>query len=325
MTPLDFIDKPINPPGPHKFTVISTFSGCGGSSLGYKWAGGKVLAAVEWEQNAVDTYKLNHLGTPVLHRDIATVTAQELFDLCHIGPGELDIFDGSPPCQGFSTAGKRQMDDPRNSLFREYVRLLKDLQPKVMIMENVSGMVKGNMKLAFVEILQELKSCGYVVKAWLLNAKYFGVPQSRERIIFVGVREDLGIVPTCPPANSLVISLGTAIQGLVPSDTELLSPLYLTYWKKAKPGDAMGKSFADWKADPAKPANTVRLNAHIAHWSVPRWLALNEFARIGSFPDAFQWTDRRNGTRRIGNTVPPKFMQGIASHVYETILEPSHG
>jgi DNA (cytosine-5)-methyltransferase 1 len=83
------------------------------------------------------------------------------------------------------------MDDGRNQLFREYVRLLYGLQPKVFVMENVSGMVKGKMKLIFVEILKELKASGYHVSARLMNAMYFGVPQSRQRMIFIGVQEDL--------------------------------------------------------------------------------------------------------------------------------------
>ena len=83
------------------------------------------------------------------------------------------------------------MDDGRNQLFQEYVRLLRGLKPKVLVMENVSGMVKGKMKLIFAEIMRELKASGYHVSARLMNAMYFGVPQSRERMIFIGVREDL--------------------------------------------------------------------------------------------------------------------------------------
>jgi DNA (cytosine-5)-methyltransferase 1 len=83
------------------------------------------------------------------------------------------------------------MDDSRNQLFREYIRLLRGLQPKVLIMENVSGMVKGRMKIIFVEILKELKASGYHVSARLMNAMYYGVPQSRQRMTFVGVRENL--------------------------------------------------------------------------------------------------------------------------------------
>jgi len=108
-------------------TVISTFAGCGGSSLGYKWAGYKELLAIEWEDNAVQTFKLNFPEIPVWQRDICSVTGKEILDFCNIKRGELDLFDGSPPCQGFSTAGKRQVKDSRNDLFKEYVRLVNDL------------------------------------------------------------------------------------------------------------------------------------------------------------------------------------------------------
>jgi site-specific DNA-cytosine methylase len=174
------------------FTYISLFAGCGGSSLGYKWAGGHGLAAVEFNANAAETYRLNFPETLMIERDIATVTARELMELTDLRVGELDVLDGSPPCQGFSTAGKRQLDDPRNTLFREYVRLVEGLQPKVFVMENVSGMVKGKMKLVFRTIMETLKATGYTVRCQLLNAMYYGVPQSRERLIWIGVRPDIG-------------------------------------------------------------------------------------------------------------------------------------
>ncbi len=174
-------------------TVISLFTGGGGSSLGYSMAGYRELLAVEWDDNAVETFKLNFPDVPVYHGDIAKLSVDECTKLADIEPGELDLLDGSPPCQGFSTAGKRILNDPRNQLFREYVRLLRGLKPKVFVMENVSGLVKGKMKLVFAEIMRELKASGYQVKCQLMNAKYFYVPQSRERLIFIGVRNDLGI------------------------------------------------------------------------------------------------------------------------------------
>jgi DNA (cytosine-5)-methyltransferase 1 len=174
-------------------TVISTFAGGGGSSLGYSMAGFRELLAVEWDDNAVATFKLNFPDVPVYHGDICKLTVDECLKLAGLtGPRQLDVLDSSPPCQGFSTAGKRDFGDDRNQLFREFVRLLRGLQPKVFVMENVSGMVKGKMKLIFADILRELKASGYVVSARLLNAMWFGVPQSRERMIFIGVREDLG-------------------------------------------------------------------------------------------------------------------------------------
>lgn len=184
------------PRQPDAPTVISTFAGAGGSSLGYSMAGYRELLAVEWDDNAVATFKLNFPDVPVYHGDICKLTVDECLKLAGLtGPRQLDVLDGSPPCQGFSTAGKRDMTDDRNQLFREFVRLLRGLRPKVFVMENVSGMVKGKMKLIFAEIMRELKASGYVVSARLLNAMYFNVPQSRERMIFIGVREDLGIAP----------------------------------------------------------------------------------------------------------------------------------
>ena len=151
-------------------TVISLFCGCGGSSLGYKWAGYNELLAVDFEKNAVETFKLNFPEVPIWQKSVTDITGKEILDFCNIKKGELNVLDGSPPCQGFSTAGKRQVNDSRNDLFKDYVRLVNDLQPKVFIMENVSGMVKGKMKGCFIEIMKSLKSLNYQVKCKLLNA-----------------------------------------------------------------------------------------------------------------------------------------------------------
>ncbi len=128
------------------------------------------LLAVEWDDNAVETFRLNFPGVSVYHGDIAELSSEECLKLSGLKEGELDVLDGSPPCQGFSTTGKRQMNDDRNQLFREYVRLLRGLKPKVFVMENVSGMVKGKMKIIFAEIMRELKASSYKVSARLLNA-----------------------------------------------------------------------------------------------------------------------------------------------------------
>ena len=179
-------------------TVVSTFAGCGGSSLGYAIAGYREVLAVEWDKVACETFRANFPEVPVFEGDIAKLTVERALEMTGLKPGELDVLDGSPPCQGFSSAGKRVMDDPRNSLFREYVRLLRGLKPKAFVMENVAGMVKGKMKLVFVDILKELKASGYRVRAKVLNAMWYGVPQSRERMIFIGIREDLNREPVHP-------------------------------------------------------------------------------------------------------------------------------
>ena len=205
-------------------TVISTFAGCGGSSLGYSMAGFREALAVEWEQNAADTFRLNFPHVPLYHGDIAKLSVEECLRLAGLAPGELDVFDGSPPCQGFSTSGKREIGDQRNQLFREFVRLLSGLRPRAFVMENVSGMVKGDFKVVFAEILRTLKACGYRVKVRLLNAMFYGVPQSRERMIFVGVRDDLGVDPTLADNAGRVLRAEELDAGLLAGQRQRVQP-----------------------------------------------------------------------------------------------------
>lgn len=306
-------------------TVISTFAGAGGSSLGYSMAGFKELLAVEWDDNAVQTFKANFHDVPVYHGDIAKLSVERVFEITGLKKGELDVFDGSPPCQGFSTAGKRMIDDPRNQLFREYVRLLQGLKPKVFVMENVSGMVKGKMKLVFVEILKELKDSGYKVSARLLNAMYFGVPQSRERMIFIGVRSDFGIEPSHPLAWSVPVTVSESWRGLVFDKTKLtLTPLYANYWRNTKQGESLGKLKATKKMALNRPAFTVIKSEHNGgqyHPTECRMLHHFEFKRIASFPDGFLFCgEKKQRQERIGNSVPPLFMRAIAKHIRNEIL-----
>lgn len=312
-------------------TVISTFAGAGGSSLGYSMAGYRELLAVEWDDNAVETFRLNFPDVPVYHGDIAALTVEEVLRLTGLKPGELDVFDGSPPCQGFSTAGKRVLDDPRNSLFREFVRLLRGLRPKVFVMENVSGMVKGKMKLVFAEIMRELKASGYKVSARLLNAMYFGVPQSRQRMIFVGVRDDLGIEPSHPAGWSMPVTVRQAIEKV--SNVTFNRPLATTatrIWTTARPGengDCIRKGYYRdaVKVHPDKPASTVPkvlpgTGGHM-HWNEPRTLTMEELKRLGSFPDSMVLTGNfTDQWARIGNSVPPLFMRSIAQHIRSELL-----
>lgn len=292
-------------------TVISTFAGCGGSSLGYSMAGYRELLAVEWDQNAVDTFRLNFPDVPIWHGDIAKLSVDECLERAGVQPGELDVLDGSPPCQGFSTAGKREMADPRNQLFREYVRLLRGLQPKVLVMENVSGMVKGKMKLIFADILRELKASSYVVSARLMNAMYFNVPQSRQRMIFVGVREDVGIVPSHPKGENRPM----IVSDLYPNVSAIRSygAGYAIKWlTPQRPHPTIGR-------DHAQKPTRWRIGG-IEHRPTTR-----ELATISSFPTAFQWLGTPNEQwERIGNSVPPLFLRSIAAHIRTQILESPH-
>ena len=309
-------------------TVISMFAGAGGSSLGYSMTGYRELLAVEWDNNAVETFKLNFPDIPVYHGDIAKLSVEQCMDIAGIAAGELDVLDGSPPCQGFSTAGKRVLDDPRNQLFYEYMRLLRGLQPKVFVIENVSGMVKGKMKLIFVNILRELKASGYQVSARLMNVMYFNVPQSRQRIIFIGVREDLGIAPSHPKAESRPFTVQDAIDHLPKGQQGTHKPQVIEAWFASKPGVSLRKtrrfvgSFQSVRLHPNRPSPT-QIKSHLHwHYALPRQLNITEAGLVASFPETFKWSGSKDDCKdRIGNSVPPLFMRSIAAHIREHILE----
>lgn len=313
------------------YSVISTFSGTGGSSLGYQLAGGKVRLAVEFDDHAAEMYRLNFPETTLYHGDIATLSVDEALQLSELKVGELDIFDGSPPCQGFSTAGKRSLHDARNQLFREYVRLLRGLKPKAFVMENVAGMVKGKMKLVFAECLKELKSSGYRVKAKLFDCSYFGVPQMRKRLIFVGFRDDLNIEPSFPRPKGPIVSIMQAIEGADVSGVPLLNDKYGLLYDKVPQGgnasDVIGKGFNSCvKPKSNKPSPTLpkmqtgRGFATIVHPVERRALSIGEAKRIATFPDDFILTGSYSDQwARIGNSVPPLFMKQISAHVFSVI------
>jgi len=310
-------------------TVISTFAGCGGSSLGYSMAGFKELLAVEIDQNAVETFKFNFQSVPVYHGDIAQLSVSRCLELGGlIQPGQLDVLDGSPPCQGFSTAGKREISDNRNLLFRQYVRLLRGLQPKVFIMENVSGMVKGKMKFIFADIMRELKSSGYDVSARLLNAKYFYVPQSRERIIFIGVRNDIGIKPSHPKAQNYPFTVENAFDSISQTEKDILPARLKETWQmfRVLTGKEKKKHFGLVRIKWKKPSNTIiksfgNTTSGTIHPFENRRLTIPEIKRLASFPDTFKVIGNyRQQWERIGNSVPPLFMRSIAQHIREKIL-----
>lgn len=319
--------KPDNAP-----MVISLFAGCGGSSLGYSMAGFRELLAVEWDNNAVETFQLNFPDIPVFHGDIAKCSVDWILETTGLKVGELDVLDGSPPCQGFSIVGKRIIDDPRNYLFREYIRIIRGLKPKVFIMENVSGMIKSKMKLIFADILRELKSSGYRVSVQLLNAMYFNVPQNRERLIFIGIRDDLGIEPSHPKAESRPFTVIEAWQDCPDMEPPKLSPKLASIIPHIPVyGDGSkvcsNSYFSTQRLDFMKPSRTIIKSAIgtrscYVHPKEDRALTEAEIKRICSFPDDFIFIGGyKNAVERMGNSVPPLFMRSIASHIRYKILD----
>ncbi|MDJ0465012.1 DNA cytosine methyltransferase [Streptomyces sp. H27-C3] len=317
-------------------TVVSTFAGAGGSSLGYSMAGYRELLAVEWDDHAAATFARNFPHVPLHHGDISH------FDPASLGlePGELDVFDGSPPCQGFSVVGRRQVDDPRNQLFRQYIRLLEHWQPKAFVMENVAGMVKGKMRTLFAEILQTLKQAGpgYRVVARLMDASYFQVPQRRQRMIFVGVRADLGVPPVHPAAVARPITVREALADLTdPGPFQRPSGKAARVAPLIPPGRNGGDTLVGLGGRRAffslerlawdRPSYTLikEISASrngLLHPDEDRLLGIRELARLQSFPDEFDWGDSPVDKvwMRLGNSVPPLMMRAIAQTLREKVL-----
>ena len=317
-----------------KPTVISTFAGCGGSSLGYQMAGFKELLAVEWDDNAVQTFKLNFPDVPVYHGDIGKLSGDACMKLAGIKKCELDVLDGSPPCQGFSTAGKRKFDDPRNSLFKEYARLIQELQPKVFVMENVTGMIKGVMKQAYLQIIKTLRECGYKARGQVLNAMYYNVPQSRERVIIIGVREDLGIEPSHPKPQTKPINVRKAFKG-VENECGVVPNGQLGRLVSVMPqGSSNGSGRYSIKAYGKRQffgvnrlawgdisPTLIKTPERLFHPELNASPSLTQLKRIGSFPDEFKFTGYKKAWARIGNSVPPNLMKAIAENIKTNILE----
>lgn len=333
------------------YNVVSTFSGGGGSCLGYRMAGYHVLYANEFVEEAQRTYRANHPGTYLDCRDIRTVTAEDILEKIGKKKSEIDLFDGSPPCCAFSTAGKREAgwgkereySDGKTQriedLFEEYIRLLNGLQPKTFVAENVSGMVKGKAIGYFKEYLRKMKNCGYKVSARLLNAKYLGVPQSRERIIFVGVRNDIELEPPFPTPSKTVIPLAEAFKDLEQDEAErekLLAdydPQFSAIGRELRrlPKNpykivSSEKYFNLCRESMLKPCSTITQLGGCAagpcHPIEDRRFTIPELKRITSIPDDFILTgEYKQRWERLGRMVPPIMMMNIAKTIQTNVLD----
>lgn len=359
-----------------KFNVISTFAGGGGSSTGYRLAGGDILAINEFVEEARNTYRDNYPTTPIVPDDIKELTGQNFLDLTGLKKGELDILDGSPPCSAFSVAGKlshssegkhsdgwgqtKTYSDGKvveniEDLFFEFLRVANDIQPKVIIAENVKGLTVGEAKEYYNRILNEFENIGYEVVSEVMDARYYGVSQTRTRVIFIAVRNDvaeevglnfLTMSHLFPDPSREVIPLKDALVNLeYDSDEvkELTEKFERTaYWKQT--GSQMptypdkvlsgmdyhpkGHHFNLKRVSLEVPAPTLtamgngNTTAGAFHWAEPRKLTLGELKRIMSLPDDFKLTGKWNQkAERIGRMVPPLMMKSVAESVYENVLK----
>jgi DNA (cytosine-5)-methyltransferase 1 len=336
------------------FTVVSTFAGGGGSSTGYRLAGGKVVAINEFVEEAVATYSRNFPDTKVILGDIKAITGKDLLIAGNLVRRDLDILDGSPPCSAFSSSGKgkkgwnreKKYSDGKTvknieDLFLEYIRIAEDIQPKIIIAENVEGITSRSAieKLRDFVTGFERVTPGYKMVYQVLNASKFGVPQSRMRTFFVGVRNDvfdaLGfeeyqlagkIYPMM--STSQGVSIASAIEGIDNDPEEvqmLLDSCENSFQKKfvetmafnpvktLKPGLVNGKL----------SCFNMKRPSGVMHYAANRKLTIKEMKRIMSLPDDYELTGTFDQqAERIGRMVAPKMMCALATSIYENILKP---
>ncbi len=170
-------------------TVIDLFAGAGGMTEGLRKAGFHSVLANEYDDMAGVTFKTNHPNVPLVIKDVKDLSVEEVLERTNLKVGELSMISGGPPCQGFSLAGPRLDGDPRNQMFKEFVRLVDGLRPEVFLFENVSGIMSMSGGTVLSAIVVEFTSIGYKCEYKLLSAADYGVPQARPRFILIGVRD----------------------------------------------------------------------------------------------------------------------------------------
>jgi len=336
--------------GTNGYKIVSTFSGCGGSCLGFEMAGYEVVWANEFIEEARNTYALNHPDTILNGQDIREITPAQIFNETNLD--EIDVFEGSPPCASFSMAGAREKAwgkekkysdsvQRADDLFFEYSRLIKGTQPKTFVAENVTGLVRGKAIGYFKEILTELRSAGYMVAAKVLDASYLGVPQARQRLIIIGVRNDLvdkfGVVPTFPNPMTTRYTLRDVIDTngeMITHDPETNHDITLDRyalgreWDKIRAGEQSTKYFQLVRPALDKPIGTITATggsvgaAGITHPIQKRKFTLQELRLLSSFPADFELTGTfEQRWERIGRSVPPLMMKAIAESVKVNVLD----
>jgi DNA (cytosine-5)-methyltransferase 1 len=308
--------------------VISLFSGAGGIDYGFLCAGFDIVWANDVWEDAVETYRLN-LGNHICCKDIKDIDADEIPD--------ADVLVGGFPCQGFSVANRNRFaEDERNALYLQLLRVLKAKQPRFFVAENVKGIKSLEGGKVFDLILSDFRSAGYSVKHSVLNAADYGVPQRRERVFFVGARNDLGIELDFPPPCTHAPSEIATVAGLLPwigmgealrdvpepdNDSDLKNHDHSRY--KLRFNGYLGHR----RIDPLLPAPTITARGDdrggvviIHHPSNRRRLTAREAAIIQSFPPDYKFYGPKTTVyRQVANAVPPRLAQVIAEWLIRTV------
>ena len=316
-------------------TVFSCFACGGGSSMGYKMSGFNVLGCNEIDPEMIEVYKQNHKPK------YAFLESIETFKLRNDLPEELfnlDILDGSPPCSSFSKNGNLEKDWGKYKKFREgqanqvlddlflhYIDLAEKLQPKVIVAENVKGMLVGNAKGYVKKVIAGFKDAGYDVQLFLLNGASMGLPQKRERVFFICRRKDLDLPKLELNFNEKAVTVRQAFgdcindKGKDKSDSKNY-PL----WLKTKPGKKLssvhhkGSLFNLTKLDPDSPSPTLigTSDRNLFRWDTMHKLTNEQFCLLGSYPLDYKFKKENLAPYQIGMSVPPLMMHKISEQIY---------
>lgn len=319
--------------------IISLFSGAGGMDLGFEKAGFDIVWANEIDKSIWKTYEENHKAV-LIKKDIRKINSTDIPD--------CDGIIGGPPCQSWSEAGSlKGIDDDRGKLFYEYIRILKDKQPKFFVAENVAGMMSKRHTKAVIHIVDQFKLAGYDVYIELLNAHDYGVPQDRKRIFYIGFRKDLNIKTFTfpePMKEKLVLKdfiwdlKDNAIPALEKNKTNgknckitnheyfigNYSTIYMSRNRVRKWDEPSFTIQASGRQAPQHPQapkmKKVEKNKRIfekGYEKLHRRLSVREIARIQTFPDTFEFYYERidDAYKMIGNAVPIKLAEAVANRI----------
>jgi len=303
-----------------QYTHVSLFSGAGGLDIGFENAGFKTIWANDSNHDACETHKLWSDAT-VVESDIGKVDFSSVPD--------SDIISGGFPCQGFSLAGPRKIDDSRNSLYRYFVKLVEIKRPKIFVAENVKGLLTlGNGAIAEA-IIEDFSSKGYTVTINLVNASDYGVPQDRYRVIIVGIRDDLEISFEFPKPFDKKISLREVIGNFpAPSKDEVCcAPFSSRYMSRNRKRDWDEVSFtipAMAKQVALHPSSPDMIREDVDIWRFgngeTRRLSYKEAAAIQTFPaDMIFCGDLTSKYKQIGNAVPVKLAEVVGKEIHRLL------
>lgn len=310
----------------NKLTVVSYFCGCGGLDLGIK--GGfkykdidfaelpfNIVAAYDSNEHAVETYKEN-VGTEARVEDLAAIDPSSV--------PAADILIGGFPCQDFSSCGPLGgLDTDRGKLYLSMVRYMRVHHPAIVVGENVPNLEKMDNGDILKKIVSDFEASGYKFKVWRLEAKKYGIPQDRIRLIFMGIRNDIyrkAGMPHQPVETGDIHPIEWAI-GDLESVTDESVPNQSQYFlaNRAKKGNGQG----DEKSKKGEPAYTIRANAKSRvhfHYSLDRRLTVRECARIQTFPDSFTFKhSKTTSIMQIGNAVPPMLAHAVGTSITQYI------